>query len=323
MNNRLMDYLPPKYRNSRQMNALMEVVEKYMPDVEKDLWKSFFLNMQREANPLSQKLWMEELGVSTLDELFNKLSVNARLSKEYLDSKGIGSHETFRDMPEAGVILSEDGVLADGHEFMPLTTILSEDIDNLDFVKKLIKSIGLSGFSYLFSTSLKESVELEKPKIKDSQGKHLGITLEDGFDDCLSGESKPVNTSQGVVLENSFEVNRRPRWSYNILFNNKLVRFSDKVSYTQRSNVVRAIISMLEVKPKSLIEFSKMRLNHKVELNVESSALHENVKVYLGINYANAEKNARWDIIHPFGDRDYYYTDDVQFRQYNRIRIYR
>jgi len=249
MNETLKSYLPTYYRESRQMNAIMDLVAIHMPDVDKDLWKAFYVKMLSEK---SIDLWKKEYAVNTEEELLALLSSSGTLSVEALQKKGLSVFETFRVMPEDGVVLSQDGVMADGKEFMPLTTIIQtvlEDkpdydhekaLDTHSFAKGLVKLMGLAGFQYLFALALRAKIQVSREQALHMGTLHVGFESPNRLDDEeLSGPSVVRQAGQAVQFYQSVRFKRKAWWSPNVFFTDPHTFITEEFS-SQQSSVTRS-----------------------------------------------------------------------------------
>ncbi|MET3292266.1 UNVERIFIED_CONTAM: hypothetical protein ABID98_004836 [Brevibacillus sp. OAP136] len=248
MNELLKSYLPSYYQESRQMNAIMDLVASHMPDVDRDLWKAFFVKM---LSPKSIDLWKTEYGVKTEEELLALLSSSGTLSVESLQLKGLSVFETFRAMPEDGVTLSESGVLADGKEYMPLTTIIKtvlEDqpdfaheraVDTHSFAKGLVKLMGLAGFQYLFALALKMKAYAPRGQVHQSNRLHVGFEFPSRLDEELSGPAVTRQAAHAVHCYQSARLKRQAWWSPNVFFTDPHTFVTEEFS-VQQSTIKRS-----------------------------------------------------------------------------------
>ncbi|MGE5704137.1 MAG: hypothetical protein ACM32O_16555 [Clostridia bacterium] len=248
MNETLKNYLPTYYQESRQMNAIMDVVAQYMPDVDRTLWRAFFVKM---LSPASIDLWKQEYGVKTEEELLALLSSSGTLSVESLHMKGLSVFETFRAMPEDGATLSEFGVMADGKEYMPLTTVIRTVIEDLpdyehekpldthSFAKGLVRLMGLAGFQYLFALALRMKAKPPRGMAHHSSQFHVGYEFPSRLDEELSGPAVRRQSTHSVQCYQSVRMRRRAWWSPNVFFTDPHTFLTEEFT-VQQSTITRS-----------------------------------------------------------------------------------
>ncbi|WP_139489372.1 hypothetical protein [Brevibacillus dissolubilis] len=229
----LMGYLPVYYQESRQIRAIMDVVSAQMPDVDADLWKTFFVSLLSDK---SIDLWREEFGVESDEELVARLRSSGTMNLETLQAQGIRIDETYRSMPEEGVILSASGVMADGREFMPLTTLIYTTPETLLMAKGLVRLMGLAGFRYLFALLIQEKLEVERRPATDTRTVLTGIVLPAKTHEELSGRQVIRQTNDTYYLLQRHTNRRNPWWSPNLFFTDALT-YEDESLTIQQSTI--------------------------------------------------------------------------------------
>ncbi|MGC5326426.1 hypothetical protein [Brevibacillus sp. SYSU BS000544] len=229
----LMKYLPDYYQESRQMKAIMEAVQIHMPDVDGEMWKAFFTSLLSKK---SIDLWREEFGVDSYEELITRLRSSGTMNLETLLAQGFKIRETYRDMPEDGMVLSESGVMADGMEFMPLTTVIFSTPEMLLIAKGLVKLMGLSGFQYLFSVLLQEKIKVDLGSVASTRSLFTDVTMHDRFGDELSGEDVIRANHHSLFLSEHRDADRKSWWTPNVSFSDD-VHFSDETFSIQQCTI--------------------------------------------------------------------------------------
>ncbi|NRS15810.1 hypothetical protein HP398_05100 [Brevibacillus sp. HB1.4B] len=232
--NALMAELPGYYKKSRHMRAIMDAVSDYLP-VDSDIWKAFFLHLMYEP---SLELWRRELDAADDEDLLAKLRANGRMTVESILAQGFGLQESYRLMPEAGLELSEFGVMADGWEFAPLTSVIYTTPETLSVARGIVKLMGMAGFRYLFSVALAHKVEYERGSASNSIARHRDIHIVDRWDDLLSGKEKMTTHSLQQHSLHKTNHDRRSWWSPNVFFTDELT-FADEVFRVQQSKVTK------------------------------------------------------------------------------------
>ncbi|MGK5511797.1 hypothetical protein [Brevibacillus formosus] len=233
----LISSLPTYHRDGPQYQAIMKAVADLTPDVDGEWWKVFFLHLQSE---ISREMWKKELDVQDEEELVAKLRSLGTLSVEMITEQGFGIQESYRLMPEAGVELSEFGVLADRWEFAPLTSVIFTTPETLGVARGLVKIMGLAGFRYLFSIALSHKIEYERGSASQSMDRYGAILTTDHRDDELSGKEKMTKHSRTQYSFQSIKHDRMSWWSPNVFFTDD-VTFADEVFYIQQSKVTKTI----------------------------------------------------------------------------------
>lgn len=228
-----MVYLPGYYRKSRHIRAIMDAAGKELPDVDGELWKAFFVHLQSDA---SRELWRKELDAKDDEELLAKLRSNGTMSVETLKTQGFGLQESYRLMPEAGVELSESGVLADGWEFSPLSSVIYTTPETLAIARGLVALMGLAGFRYLFSVSLSHHVEYQRGTSRAGMNLYTAVTMPDRTDDDLSGNEKQSSHHVEQYALHTAGCDRKSWWSPNITFLEQATYLTQTLRI-QKSNV--------------------------------------------------------------------------------------
>lgn len=230
------------------MNAIMDLVAKHMPDVDRDLWQAFFVKM---LSPASIDLWKKEYGVKTEEELLALLSSSGTLSVESLQMKGLSIFESFRAMPEDGPVLSESGVMADGKEYMPLTSIINtviqelpdfnheKPLDTHSFAKGLVKLMGLAGFQYLFALALQMKAAPTRGQTHHSTSMKVGFEFPSRLDEELSGPTVTRQAAHSVHFYQTARMKRRAWWSPNVFFTDPHTFVTEEFN-VQQSTITRS-----------------------------------------------------------------------------------
>jgi hypothetical protein len=229
----LMSYMPEYYQESPQMRAIMDAVASYMPDVDGEMWQSFFISLLSDK---SIDLWRKEFNVQSKEELVARLRSSGMMNRETLLAQGFHVHETYMDMPEDGLTLSDSGVMADGREFMPLTTLMYTTPETLMVARGLVKLMGLSGFQYLFAVVLSEQVKAQQVKIGRDRTVWTGINRLDQTSETMSGSERFREQSNGVSFISKTEMERESWWSPVVFFNDS-VKFPDTKLTRQESDI--------------------------------------------------------------------------------------
>ncbi|MFE1631041.1 hypothetical protein ACFLFF_30365 [Brevibacillus reuszeri] len=232
--NALMAELPSYYKKSRHMRAIMNAVSDYLP-VDSDIWKAFFLHLMYEP---SLELWRRELDATDDEDLLAKLRANGRMTVESILSQGFGLQESYRLMPEDGLELSEFGVMADGWEFAPLTSVIYTTPETLSVARGIIKLMGLAGFRYLFSVALSHHVENSRGSAQKSLSKHAVILERDRIDEELSGTKKLTNRSWNQHATHTVNTKLRNWWSPNVFFTDNIT-FADEQIQIQQATITK------------------------------------------------------------------------------------
>ncbi len=231
-----MRYLPEYYQESRQMKAIMEAVATHMPDVDGEMWKSFFVSLLSDK---SLDLWRREFGVESQEELMARLRSTGMMNLEMLNFQGFTIHEPYRDMPEDGMILSEAGVMADGKEFMPLTTVIFTTPETLVVAKGLVRLMGLSGFQYLLSLAIEEYLCVQPGEMhENTRTIYTRITRLDETAEELSGHPIRREEQRTIYGEHHADARHRSWWSPNVFFTDS-VQYRDTLSSMQYASVTQ------------------------------------------------------------------------------------
>lgn len=235
--NALMAELSSDYKKSRHMRAIMSAASGYLP-VDSDMWKAFFLHLMHKE---SLELWRRELDAADDEDLLAKLrAANGRLTVESILAQGFGLQESYRLMPEDGLVASESGYMANGWEYAPLTSVIYTTPETLGIVQGIVRLMGLAGFRYLFSIALSHKIEYERGSASQSKDRYGAILTTDHGDDELSGKDKMTNHSRTQYSFQSIKHDRMSWWSPNVFFTDD-VTFVDEVFYIQQSKVTKTI----------------------------------------------------------------------------------
>ncbi|WP_400162932.1 hypothetical protein ACAF76_008475 [Brevibacillus sp. TJ4] len=232
--NALMAELPSYYRKSRHMKAIMNAVSDHLPAAS-DIWKAFFLHLMYED---SLKLWRRELDAADDEDLLAKLrATNGRMTVESILSQGFGLQESYRLMPESGVELSEFGVLADGWEFSPLTSVIYATPETLDVARGIVKLMGLAGFRYLFSIQYISYVKGQQGSIVSKQTRFFTTSnYKERDDEEISGRKMDSTIRRTQYLSSICDGRRKTFWSPNVTFLDDLT-FMDEMLVVQQSKI--------------------------------------------------------------------------------------
>ncbi|WP_409174357.1 hypothetical protein [Brevibacillus fortis] len=235
--NALMAELSSDYKKSRHMRAIMSAASGYLP-VDSDMWKAFFLHLMHKE---SLDLWRSELDAADDEDLLAKLrAANGRLTVESILTQGFGLQESYRLMPEDGLIASESGCMADGWEYAPLTSVIYTTPETLGIAQGIVRLMGLAGFRYLFSIALSYKIEYERGSAAVSVDRYGAILTVDHWDDELSGMEKDTTLSVTQHSLQNIKHEHKSWWSPNVFFSDDLT-FADEVFYVQQSKVTKTI----------------------------------------------------------------------------------
>ncbi|TLS51753.1 hypothetical protein FE782_12615 [Paenibacillus antri] len=231
----LIRYLPEYYRESRQMNAILDAAAPDIPDVEGRLLHALFLS---EAPEEWLGLWKRELQAPDRDALLAKLRSSGTLILDTILALGLTATETYRLSPEDGYTLSgDDAVFPDGAFYGPLISAIHVEPEQVEVVRKLIQISGFAGFRYWLAVHAKASVRTQAPKAGMQRSVYPGIDRETKLSyGELSGRG--VDTAGRVALVRSHEADagREAWWSPGLFFTDPL-RFTDETVRAQQCAV--------------------------------------------------------------------------------------
>ncbi|MDH6351937.1 hypothetical protein [Brevibacillus sp. 1238] len=232
--NVLMAELPSYYKKSRHMRAIMDAVSGYLP-ADSDIWKAFFIHLMYEP---SLELWRRELDAADDEDLLAKLrATNGRMTVESVLAQGFGLQESYRLMPEDGLVLSDFGVLADGWEFAPLTSVIYATPETVGIARGIVKLMGLAGFRYLFGVRVAAYLKTKQGKTTTKQTRFFTTSnFKERDDDEVSGRKMDSGVSRTQYFSSICDGQRKNFWSPNITFLDDLT-FVDKLVVVQRSKI--------------------------------------------------------------------------------------
>ncbi|MFP3390594.1 hypothetical protein [Brevibacillus sp. SIMBA_040] len=232
--NALMEELPSYYKKSRHMRAIMNAASDYLP-VDSDIWKAFFIHLMYEP---SLELWRRELDADDDEDLLAKLrATNGRMTVESILGQGFGLQESYRLMPEDGVDLSEFGVLADGWEFGPLTSVIFATPETVGVARGIVKLMGLAGFRYLFGVRVAAYLKAKQGKTITKQTRFFTTSnYKERDNEEASGRKMDSAVARSQYFSSICDGQRKAFWTPNITFLDDLT-FVDKLLVVQRSKI--------------------------------------------------------------------------------------
>lgn len=311
------EHIPEYYKQSPQMQAIYNALRERMPDVEDDMWKAFFLHMN---SPQSKDLWMKELDVKNENELQAKLQARGVMNKEQTDTQNFHVKEFWRDMPEDGLNPSEFGVMADGHEYSPMTSLIYTTPETIDNAKHLVKMMRLAGFEYFFAVMMESFVKSKKAERPAyTRTLYLGDTRPHFIDDGASGTKLLTVSPTSLYLFADVDAQKKTSFSPFTLFNDETVFFTDIYSTREISEVSLHYTSKVDVKPSVATSNNQLELKHKVVS--DGAQVNNSAQLILSPERINAERKASWSEIILFSDTGITFLHDTRRTQVSLVKI--
>ncbi|WP_252503288.1 hypothetical protein [Sporosarcina sp. Marseille-Q4943] len=311
------EYIPDYYKLSPQMKAIYEALKDQIPDAEDELWKAFFLHLN---SPHSRGLWMKELDVKNEAELQAKLQARGMLNKEQTDEQNYLIKEFWREMPEDGLMPSEFGVMADGHEYSPLTSLIYTTPETIENARHLVKMMGMAGFQYFYAVTTKHFAKAAKPeKPQGTRAIYLNGLRPYALDDFISGAKlatvNPINHYSFMEAD----AQRKTTFSPSILFTDETVFFTDVYAYKEISEVALHYTENVIVQPGDASGQNQVNMEHKV--TVEPGSVQQVQEILFSPEQVYTEKKARWSDSLLFTDTDITFLHDTTRTQVSLIKI--
>jgi hypothetical protein len=238
MTTSLIDYLPEYYRESRQMNAILDAAAPDIPDVEGRLLRALFLS---ETPDEWLALWMRELEAPDRDALLAKLRSSGTLNLETIQSLGLRATETYRLSPEDGYTLSgDDAMFPDGTFYGPLISAIHVEPEQVEVVRKLIRISGFAGFRYWLAVHAKASARTAAPRAGAMRSVYPGPDREAKLSSGeLSGERVATGSLLSIGSAQRADAGRGAWWSPGLFFADPL-RYTDETVRLQQASVTVA-----------------------------------------------------------------------------------